>query len=190
MADLEIMAFESDDAWEVWLETNHLTASGLWLKIAKKEANIKSVTYASALEIALCFGWIDGQKTKFDDQYWLQKFTPRRPKSGWSHINREKATALIENGKMREAGLKEVERAKASGLWESAYKSPSQITVPDDFQVMLNENPTAQTFFNELSSANCYAILYRLATAKKAETRQKHLQKFIAMLNAKETIHP
>ena len=139
--------------------------------------------------MALCFGWIDGQKNKFDDQAWLQKFTPRRPKSGWSQINREKADELIRQGKMRPAGLREVERAQADGRWDAAYASQSNATVPEDLQKALDQNPAAQEFFNQLNSVNRYAILYRVSTAKKPETRQRRIETFIAMLNDKKKIH-
>ncbi len=189
MPELPIMAFESQEAWGQWLETNHGESQGLWLKIAKKDTGIPTVTYAEAVTLALCFGWIDGQRRGFDDQYFLQKFTPRRPKSVWSKINRDKVLELIAQGKMREAGLREVERAKADGRWDAAYESQSSITVPDDLQAALDANPTAKVFFDTLSSQNRYAILYRLSTAKKAETRQKRLEQFIAMLNANEKFY-
>lgn len=189
MTDLPIIAFESEAAWEKWLEENHAISPGLWLKIAKKHAGHASVYYPEALNVALCFGWIDGQKGKFDEQFYLQKFTPRRPKSIWSRINCEKVTALIAQGKMREAGLREIERAKADGRWEAAYESQSKIGIPEDFQAALNENPEAKAFFATLNSANRYAILFRITTAKKAETRQKNIEKFIAMLNKGEKLH-
>jgi uncharacterized protein YdeI (YjbR/CyaY-like superfamily) len=189
LADLPVITFDSDGAWAEWLEANHATSEGLWLKIAKKDSGHASVDYQQALSIALCFGWIDGQKDKFDEQYWLQKFTPRRPKSPWSRINQQKAIELIAQGKMREPGLKEIERAKADGRWEAAYESQSKITVPDDFQTALDKNPAAQAFFNQLNSVNRYAILYRITTAKKADTRQKRIDKFITMLNASEKIY-
>jgi uncharacterized protein YdeI (YjbR/CyaY-like superfamily) len=189
MDDLPIIAFESEAAWEQWLEEHHATSAGLWLKIAKKESGKASILYPEALKVALCFGWIDGQKGKFDKHYWLQRFTPRRSGSPWSRINREKATELIAQGKMREVGLKEIEQAKADGRWEAAYESQSQISVPDDFQAMLDVNPAAQAFFDQLNSLNRYAILYRITSAKKAETRQKRMEKFIAMLNADEKIY-
>lgn len=189
MGDLPIIAFASEAAWEKWLEENYDSSQGLWLKIAKKESGHDSVYYPEALNVALCFGWIDGQKGKFDNEFWLQKFTPRRPNSGWSAINREKVNTLIAEGKMREAGMKEVERAKAKGIWDTAYESQSKITIPEDFQTELDKNPTAKEFFAQLNSANRYAVLYRITTAKKAETRQKRIEKLIAMLNAKEKIH-
>ena len=190
MSDLPIIHFASEDACTQWLEENHATSQGLWLKIAKKETGLATVFYPEALNVALCFGWIDGQKDKFDAQYFLQKFTPRRKKSPWSRVNQEKVKALIAEGRMREAGLKEIERAQADGRWDAAYESQSRMTVPEDFQAALDANPEAQEFFKQLNSTNRYAVLYRITTAKKAETRQKNIVKFIAMLNAKEKIHP
>lgn len=188
MNELPVIPFESDQAWEQWLEENHAMSQGLWLKVAKKGSGHASVTYAEALDVALCFGWIDGQKNKFDDEYWLQKFTPRRARSPWSRINREKAEALIGQGKMRPAGLQEIERAQADGRWDAAYSSQRNIEVPDDFQALLDANPEAREFFEQLNKANRYGILYQITTAKKLETRQRRIDKFIAMLNAKEKL--
>jgi uncharacterized protein YdeI (YjbR/CyaY-like superfamily) len=189
MTDYPIIPFDSEAAWEQWLEAHHTTDAGVWLKLAKKDSGYASVTYAEALTVALCFGWIDGQKNKFDDEFWLQKFTPRRAKSLWSQINREKAIDLIAQGKMRESGLHEVERAKADGRWDAAYSSQSQIDVPDDFKAALADHPEAQAFFEQLNGSNRYAILYNITTAKKAETRQRRIEKFITMLNAKEKLY-
>ena len=184
------MPFETQQDWEAWLKEHHSEAAGVWLKLAKKGAGIASITYAEALESALCYGWIDGQKASFDDRYWLQKFTPRRPKSIWSRINCEKATALIAQGRMQPAGLRQVELAKADGRWEQAYGSQSKITSPPDFQSELDKNPQAQAFFSTLDSANRYAILFRIETAKRTETRTARIQKFIEMLSKGEKIHP
>jgi uncharacterized protein YdeI (YjbR/CyaY-like superfamily) len=189
MADLPIISFPSETEWEQWLEENSASSSGLWLKIAKKDSGHTTVLYPEALMVALCFGWIDGQKNKFDEQYWVQKFTPRRAKSPWSRVNRDKALELIAQGKMRPSGMREIERAQADGRWDAAYESQSKIEMPQDFQALLDENPAAQAFFNTLNSANRYAFLYRITTAKKAETRQKNIQKFITMLNAGEKFH-
>lgn len=189
MTDLPIMMFDSETAWEQWLEENHAQSDGLWLKIAKKGADTTSVSYPDALTVALCFGWIDGQKNKFDEAHWLQKFTPRRPKSKWSQINCDKATALIAQGRMREAGLAEIEKAKQDGRWEDAYPSPSKATIPEDLQQALDKNPQAQAFFNTLNSQNRYAILYRLHTTKKPDARQKRIAEFIAMLDAGQKIY-
>jgi uncharacterized protein YdeI (YjbR/CyaY-like superfamily) len=179
----------SPQAWEQWLEQHYSEAEGLWLKIAKAKTGIPSVTYAEALEVALCYGWIDGQKQKFDDEYWLQKFTPRRKKSPWSQRNKDIVAGLIAAGRMREAGQREIDRAKADGRWENAYASQSKIEIPADFQAAMDQNPAAKAFFATLSSVNRYAVLYRITTAKKSETRQKRIDKFIDMLNKGEKIY-
>ncbi len=183
MADLPILLCESERAWEQWLEANHAASPGVWLKIAKKESGQASVSYQEALTVALCFGWIDGQKNKFDETHWLQKFTPRRKGSKWSQINRNKALELIDQGRMRAPGLSEIERAQADGRWDAAYEPQSRITIPDDFQALLDQNPAAKAFFEQLNRINRYAILYRIGSVKKAETRQKRMAEFIAMLN-------
>lgn len=183
MVDLPVLPFESEQAWEAWLEAHHADSQGVWLKIAKASSGQPTVTYQEALGVALCFGWIDGQKNKFDEQYWLQKFTPRRPKSIWSKINRDKIAILTEQGKMRPAGLREVQRAQQDGRWDAAYESQSSATIPEDLQKALDANPAAQAFFKTLNSVNRYAILHRIMTAKKPETRQQRIEKFIAMLS-------
>lgn len=188
--ELPILFFESQDAWETWLEANSALSKGLWLKMAKKETGIPSVDYAQALESALCYGWIDGQKAALDEQFWLQKFTPRRPNSRWSKINCEKAEALILAGRMQPAGFRQVEQAKADGRWEAAYHSQSKTAIPPDLQAELDKHSAAGEFFKTLNSANRYAILYRLETAKKPETRAARLRKFIEMLSNHEKIYP
>ncbi|MBA2346218.1 MAG: YdeI/OmpD-associated family protein [Rubrobacter sp.] len=188
--ELEILPFESAETWEVWLDVNHTSTDGLWIKFAKKSSGIATVTYAEALDIALCYGWIDGQTRKFDDEYYLQRFTPRRKRSKWSKINREKVAKLIEAGRMKPAGLWEIERAKADGRWDAAYDSPSTATVPDDLQRRFDENPEASEFFATLDSRNRYAILYQIQDAKKPETRARRIEKFVAMLNRREKPHP
>ncbi len=188
--DLPIGSFESREAWERWLAEQHATSSGLWLKIAKKESGVATVSYAEALDVALCYGWIDGQKDKFDDKYWLQRFTPRKPRSKWSKVNCGKATELIEKGDMKSAGLREVERAKADGRWEAAYEAQSTATVPEDLQRALEENDTAREFFSTLDKANRYAILYRIQDAKKRETRARRIEKYVAMLSEQKKIYP
>ena len=187
---LSIMSFETQQDWERWLTEHHTDTVGIWLKIAKKETGIPSVSYSEALDSAICYGWIDGQKASFDDTYWLQKFTPRRPKSRWSKVNCDKATALINEGRMEPAGLLQVEFAKADGRWDVAYESQSKITIPDDFQSELDKNQKAKDFFSTLNSINRYAILYRIQTAKKPETRSARIQKFIEMLSKNEKIYP
>lgn len=189
MSELPVLLFETEADWEQWLQSQHATSAGIWMKIAKKDSDHTSISYQQALEGALCFGWIDGQKNRLDDRFWLQKFTPRRPRSSWSRINREKAEKLIAEGRMREAGLKEVNAARSDGRWDRAYESQSRITVPDDFQQALDANPEAHAFFDQLDSANRYAVLYRITTAHKAETRQKRIDSLIAMLSANEKLH-
>lgn len=187
---LPVISFDTQHDWEVWLEENHASARGIWLKIAKKDTGARSVSYAQALESALCYGWIDGQKAGFDEQYWLQKFTPRGPRSIWSKVNREKAMALIAEGKIQPAGLQQVELAKADGRWDSAYASQSTISIPDDLQTELDNDAEARAFFGTLDSANRYAILWRIHTAKKPQTRAARIRKFVDMLAKHEKLHP
>ena len=187
--DLPILLFAAPADLEAWLEENHAGSAGLWLKIAKKDSGVESVNYAEALELALCFGWIDSQKRGFDERHFLQRFTPRRPRGKWSLINREKAEGLIASGAMRPAGLVEVEAAKADGRWQAAYAGQRTAQVPEDLQRELERNEAAREFFATLDSANRYAILYRLQEAKKPETRQRRLRKYIAMLERGEKIH-
>ena len=187
---LSIMSFETQQDWERWLTEHHTDTVGIWLKIAKKETGIPSVNYSEALDSALCYGWIDGQKASFDDQYWLQKFTPRRPKSIWSKVNCDKATALIAEGRMQPEGIRQVELAKADGRWESAYESQSKITIPADFQSELDKNQKAKDFFSTLNSINRYAILFRIHSAKKPATRSARINKFIEMLSNNQKIYP
>jgi uncharacterized protein YdeI (YjbR/CyaY-like superfamily) len=187
--DLLQLAFASDADWEAWLEEHHGRSSGVWVKIAKKGSGIPSVAYPEVLDTALCFGWIDGQRRALDNLYFLQRFTPRRPRSRWSKINREKAEALIAAGRMRPAGLAEVEHAKADGRWEAAYEGQARIAVPDDLQAELDARPDAAAFFAQLSSQNRYSILYRLQDAKRPETRARRLAQFVAMLEKGETIY-
>lgn len=188
--DLPVLLFQRTKDWAAWLNKHHATSSGLWLKLAKKASGIKSVSYDEALEVALCYGWIDGQKKSYDETSWLQKFTPRGAKSLWSKINRAKAERLIEGGQMLAAGLQAIERAKQDGRWETAYDSPSKATVPEDLQAALDRNAQAQAFFATLNKANRYAIIFRIQTAKKAETRAKRIEQFITMLEKQEKLHP
>lgn len=187
--DLPILPFESPQAWADWLEAQYASTAGVWLKFAKVGSGIASVTYPEALEAALCYGWIDGQKKSFDERFWLQKFTPRRAKSIWSKINCQKVEVLIANGAMKPSGLREVEAAKRDGRWDAAYESQSRSSIPEDFQAALNANPTAQAFFATLNSANRYAFLFRIQTVKKAETRAEKIRKFVEMLARGESIH-
>jgi uncharacterized protein YdeI (YjbR/CyaY-like superfamily) len=187
--ELPIEFFASRVQLEAWLDDHHAESDGFWLKIAKKGSGIESVDYGEALELALCFGWIDSQKRGLDERYFLQRFTPRRPRGKWSQINRAKAEELIAAGTMRPAGLAEVEAAKADGRWDAAYAGQRAATVPDDLRQELDRSPAARDFFDSLDAANRYAILYRLQEAKKPETRERRLRKFVAMLERGEKIH-
>lgn len=188
--DVPFEVFASRDDWERWLDAEHARSQGVWLKIAKKGTGIATVTVAEALEVALCYGWIDGQRNTLDERFFLQKFTPRRARSRWSRINRDKALELIAQKRMRPAGLAEVERAQADGRWEAAYEPQSAAKVPEDLQRELDANPSAKRFFLSLDSRNRYAILYRLQDAKRPETREKRLAQFVAMLKAGEKLIP
>jgi len=188
--DLPALAFASRQAWQDWLAEHHQTSPGLWLKIAKKGAGTSTVSYAEALDAALCFGWIDGQKDKLDDEYWLQRFTPRRARGKWSKINREKAERLIADGRMQPAGLREVEAARADGRWQAAYEGQAAATVPSDLARELDRNPAAREFFATLTGVNRYAILYRIQDAKRPETRARRIAKFVEMLAERKTIYP
>ncbi|MBO3749185.1 YdeI/OmpD-associated family protein [Streptosporangiaceae bacterium NEAU-GS5] len=188
--DLEIVAFASAEAFEAWLGENHAVSPGIWLKLRKKGPGIVALDYAQALDVALCYGWIDGQKAGFDDQWWIQRFTPRKQRSKWSKINRDKVAALIEQGRMRAPGQAEVDRAKADGRWEAAYDGAKNATVPDDLAAALTADPAAAAFFETLDRQNRYAILYRIQDAKKAETRARRIEKFVAMLAKGEKLYP
>ena len=188
--DLPVLLFAKPKDWEAWLKANHAESKGLWLRLAKKDSGIESINYAEALDVALCYGWIDGQKKSYDETSWLQKFTPRGAKSIWSKINREKAEGLIESKRMKPAGLKAIESAKQDGRWDAAYDSQSKAAVPDDFQAALDQNAKAKAFFATLKGGNRYAILFRIQTARKVETRTKRIEQFIAMLERGDTIHP
>ena len=188
-ANAPIRAFKDPKAWEAWLSKNQTAADGIWIRIAKKASGTKSVNQPEAVEVALCYGWIDAQARPESATAWLQRFVPRRPRSIWSKINRERALALIASGRMRPAGLEQVERAREDGRWEAAYDSSRTSTVPADFERALQLNPRAKAFFKTISAANRYAILWRLQTAKKAETRAKRIRTFIEMLEKGETIH-
>jgi uncharacterized protein YdeI (YjbR/CyaY-like superfamily) len=185
-----VIYFASRAEWEAWLAENHATSRGLWLRFAKKGSGVDTVSYPEALEAALCYGWIDGQKDKLDDDYWLQLFTPRGRRSKWSKINRDKAEALLARGEVQSAGREQIERARADGRWEAAYDSHRTATVPDDLAGALEKNLEARDFFATLDSSNRYAILYRIAEAKKPETRARRIEKYVAMLAAHEKLHP
>ena len=187
--DLPILPFASATAFEQWLSAQPEGTPGVWLKIAKKNSGIRTVTYAEALDVALCLGWIDGQKRGFDAEFFLQRFTPRRSRSRWSKINTEHVVRLVGARRMRPAGLAQVEAARADGRWEAAYAGQRTITVPEDLQRALDANPEAATFFATLRGANRYAILYRVQDAKRPETRARRIERFVAMLAAGETLH-
>jgi uncharacterized protein YdeI (YjbR/CyaY-like superfamily) len=189
-ADLPVMEFKTPAAWTRWLEKNHVASSGIWMRLAKKATGAPSVTYPDALDIAIAYGWIDGQRRGEGDTTWRIKFTPRSKKSIWSKINRAKALSLTEQGRMKPAGLAEIEKAKKDGRWEAAYDGQRVAAVPRDLQAALNKNPRARAFFATLDSRNRYAILFRLHTAKKEETRAKRLALFVAMLEKHEKLHP
>jgi len=187
--ELPTLPFASKKEWTNWLARQHDKSAGIWMKIAKKGTGVASVTYEEALDVALCYGWIDGQKAGFDSQYWLQKFTPRGPKSIWSQINREKSERLIASGEMKPPGFRAIEAAKQNGRWDNAYAGQKTIVVPDDFQSELDDHPGAKAFFGTLNSVNRYAILFRIQNVKKPETRSKRIRQFIEMLERGEKLH-
>ena len=187
--DIPVLPFASKKKWADWLARQHDKSAGVWLKLAKKDSGLSSVTYEEALDVALCYGWIDGQKKGFDDLYWLQKFTPRGPKSIWSKINTEKVARLIASGEMKPAGLKAVEAAKLDGRWGAAYASQKNIEVPADFQAALEKNAKAKAFFATLKSSERYAFLFRIHQAKKSDTRARRIQQFVAMLEQGVKLH-
>ena len=188
--DLPVIAFKSQQAWDAWLTSQPAQSKGLWLKLAKKSSGVASVSRQEAVDTALCHGWIDGQLDSFDDKYWLIRFTPRQSKSIWSEKNRARALELIELGRMRPAGLNEIERAKSDGRWNAAYAGQSTAQVPDDLRTALEKRGKAKKFFETLDSRNRYAILHRIHTAKKTETRIARIEKFVTMLAEGKTIYP
>lgn len=185
----QIHLFLTQAAWAAWLGKNHRQSSGLWLRLAKKGSELQSVTYGEALEVALCYGWIDGQKRGEGEKAWLQRFLPRSARSIWSKINVDKANALIAGGRMQPAGHEAIEAAKKNGTWKAAYDSPRSAKVPADLQAALDASSKARKFFEELDGANRYAILFRIQTVKKAETRARKVSEFVAMLEKRERIH-
>jgi uncharacterized protein YdeI (YjbR/CyaY-like superfamily) len=188
-AGLPVLAFPDAQALEAWLEAQGRTSPGIWLRLAKTGARLASVAKAEAIDAALCFGWIDGQLDKYDEESWLIRLTPRRPRSKWSARNKARALELIAEGRMRPHGLAEIEAAKADGRWEAAYAPQSSIEVPADLQAALDANPKAAAFFATLKGANRYAVLYRIGEAKKPETRAARIAKFVGMLERGETLH-
>jgi uncharacterized protein YdeI (YjbR/CyaY-like superfamily) len=186
---IPIIEFETAKTFETWLVKNHDNSNGLWIKIFKKDSRKKTISYAEALDVALCYGWIDGQKQTFDEQAWLQKFCPRREKSIWSKINIGHVERLIDEGRMRSSGLTTVEKAKTNGNWERAYDSPSKMTIPEDFLKELSKNKKAEAFFMSLNKTNLFSIGFRLQTAKKKETRERRMEEIIEMLAKGEKFH-
>ena len=186
---LDTLSFKTSSDFRKWLSKNHATSEGVWLRIYKKGTEVPSVTYAEALDEALCFGWIDGQKKPHDEDSWLQKFTPRRRRSGWSKVNTEHAERLIKEGRMKPAGMMEIEAARKDGRWDAAYDRFANAVVPDEFLKQLAKNKKAQTFFNTLNKTNRFSIAYRLQTAKREETKQKRIKDIIAMLARGEKFH-
>ena len=181
--------FKTARSFETWLKKHHATSDGLWLQIARKGADEPSVTYAQAVEIALCWGWIDGQKKGLDDQHFLQRFTPRRARSIWSKINVDKVAALIEAGRMQPAGQAQIDAAKADGRWDQAYDSARTSAMPDDLQAALAATPAAEAFFATVNASNRYAVLWRVQTAVKPETRAKRIAQLVEMLARGEVVH-
>jgi len=187
--DLPVYLFTTPKEWEEWLGENYDKASAIWLKFAKKNTGAVSITYEESLEIALCYGWIDGLINKFDEKYYLTRFSPRKPQSIWSKTNRSAVEKLIKEGKMQPAGLVTIENAKAHGRWEGAYESSKEMKVPDDFLTELAKDKKAEEFFQSLNRANTYAIAWRLQTAHKPETRAKRMEKLLEMLKRGEKLH-
>lgn len=187
---LPILTFTSSEDFTSWLAKHHKVSQGIWMRLFKTKSRVPTISYAEALDIALCYGWIDGQKKAYDTESWLQKFTPRRRKSIWSKRNREHVERLNKSGMMKAAGIEEVEAAKADGRWEQAYESPANMTIPADFLNELARNKKAEAFFKTLNKTNIYAIVWRLQTAKKAETRNKRMKAILEMLKNREKFHP
>jgi uncharacterized protein YdeI (YjbR/CyaY-like superfamily) len=186
---LPIVLFADAQQFSRWLAQHHDTSPGAWLQLAKKGAPLRSLSYSEAVDVALAWGWIDSQKKAHDAASWLQRFTPRGARSLWSQINRERVEALIQGGAMQPSGLAEVERARADGRWEAAYASARRAEVPEAFAAALAKSPAAQAAFDRLDGANRYAMLWRLQTAKKPETRAKHIARFVEMLEQGRKIH-
>jgi uncharacterized protein YdeI (YjbR/CyaY-like superfamily) len=187
--DLPILQFDSQEAWSAWLKDNHAESQGVWLKYAKKASGITTVNHVEAIEEALCYGWIDGQAASHDESFYLVRFTPRRPRSKWSQLNRANVERLMRQGRMKPAGMAQVEAAKADGRWDAAYPPQSSAPVPDDFQAALDQNPKAKAFFKTLTGQNRYAFLYRIHDAKRAETRARRIAEYVAMLAEGRTLH-
>lgn len=187
--DLPMLAFTTEADWEAWLSQHYQDPKGVWLRFYKKGSKQPGIVYAQALDVALCYGWIDSQAQKYDEQSYLQKFTPRRKRSPWSKVNREKVGRLISAGRMQPAGQREIDAARADGRWDAAYDAFSRAQVPPEFQALLEANPEAKAFFEQMTQTNRYAVLYRIQTAKKPETRQRRMAQLLDMLKEKRTIH-
>jgi uncharacterized protein YdeI (YjbR/CyaY-like superfamily) len=188
--DLPILTFSSTEDFTSWMAKYHKESSGIWIRLFKIKSKVPTITYAEALDVALCYGWIDGQKKSYNTESWLQKFTPRRRKSIWSQRNREHVERLYKSGLMQPAGIEEVEAAKADGRWEQAYESAGNMTVPTDFLNELAKDKKAEAFFKTLNKTNLYSIVWRLQTAKKPETRNKRMKAILDMLKKEEKFHP
>lgn len=188
-AGLPVLAFSDADAFDRWLEAQPEDSPGLWIKFAKAGSAIQSISKAEAIDAALCHGWIDGQLDKYDDRYWLARFTPRKSRSKWSQVNRSRATELLNAGRVRDSGMAQIDAAKGDGRWDAAYAPASKAEVPADLQAALDESPEAGAFFATLTGANRYAILYRIGAVRKAETRKRKIAEFVAMLERHETLH-
>lgn len=184
-----VLVFASQAEWEAWLDAEHASSDGVWVKFAKKGSGVESVTYAEALDVALCYGWIDSQVARLDERFYLQKFTPRRSRSRWSRINREKIEELTKQGRMKPAGLEQVDLATADGRWDAAYASPANVEIPADLQAALDASPKAAEFWERLNKSNRYAIVFQLEDAKKPETRARRLEKFLGMLERGEKLY-
>jgi uncharacterized protein YdeI (YjbR/CyaY-like superfamily) len=184
-----ILQLASQADWEAWLDAEHASADGVWLKFAKKGSGVETVVYAEALDVALCYGWIDSQVSRLDERFYLQKFTPRRARSKWSQVNRAKIEELTKQGRMKPAGVEQVELAKADGRWDAAYASPANVEMPDDLQAALDASPKAAEFWEVLNKSNRFAIVYQLHDAKKPETRARRLEKFVGMLERGEKLY-
>ena len=188
-ADSPVLPFKTTKDLALWLSKHHAVATGIWMRLYKKDSGVVSITYAQALDVALCYGWIDGQKKSYDAESWIQKFTPRRPKSIWSKRNREHIARLENAGLMKPAGIKQVEAAKADGRWEQAYDSSSNMVVPEDFLKELAKSKKTENFFKTLNKTNTYAIVFRLQTAKKPETRVKRMKAILDMMKKGEKFY-
>ncbi len=187
--EYDIVIFDSAKKAEQWFAKHHDATDGIWLRFFKKDSGIKTITYAEMLDVALCYGWIDGQSKKLDADSWLQKFTPRRSKSMWSQRNIAHAQRLIKKKRVKPAGLIQIENAKKDGRWEKAYSSPANMKVPDDFLKLLSKNKKAKAFYDSLNKANTYAIGWRLQTAKKPETRKRRMEVLLQMMKDGKKLH-